>query len=61
MKSKLESRPTMRYEIASVLTAILIFAVIGVSILTIRYHRYERRLARGSRNSKRPWKPFWMN
>lgn len=41
-----------------VAAVLLIAAVVW---LTLRYLRYERRLARGRRNLKPVWKPFWMN
>ena len=40
--------------------AALLLAV-AVVWLSLRYLRYERRLARGRRKLKPVWKPFWMN
>lgn len=48
-------------EIAVTVAALLAVLVAPVVILTIRYQRYADRLARGRRNLKPVWKPFWMN
>ena len=47
-------------EIAGVVMAVVAVLVAPVAILTVRYKRYEERRARGKRNLKPVWKPFWM-
>lgn len=48
-------------EIALTVAAVLAVLVAPVIILTIRYQKYAERLARGRRNLKPVWKPFWMD
>jgi len=48
-------------EIGAVVAAVVAILVAPIVILTVRYQRYEDRRARGHRNAKPVWKPFWMD
>jgi hypothetical protein len=49
-----------RLDIAYLLVALLVGAVIVVVILSRRFSRYQRAVRHGQRDAPPVWHPFWM-
>ena len=50
-----------RADLALVISLLLVAAVAGVTVLSVRYRKYDEDVRRGKRRAKPVWRPFWMN